>query len=475
MGSVHPLSAGLLATLRSMVGDRHVITEATDQEPFVVDWRGLYRGKAPAVVKPGSTEEVARVVAALSAAGVAIVPQGGNTSLCGASVPDASGTQVVVNLSRMNRVRAVDLDNDTFTVEAGCVLADLQRVALEHGRFFPLSLAAEGSCEIGGNISTNAGGTQVLRYGNTREQVLGLEVVLPDGRIWNGLRGLRKDNTGYDLKQLFIGAEGTLGIVTAAVLKLQPRPAAIATALVAIPGPTAAVSLLGHLRAACGERLTGFELMGRPCIDLVLRHIPGAVDRFPGPHAWYALVELFGSGTESALTDHLTEALASAAERGCALDAVIASSGAQRAALWGLRENTPEAQRVEGYSVKHDVSVPVSKTAQLVEEGGRALEAAFPGIRIVAFGHLGDGNIHWNVFPPAGIADLPAWSKEVNRAAYEQVSRLGGSISAEHGIGVLKRDTLTGHKDALELELMKAVKRALDPKGTMNPGKVLQP
>lgn len=475
MGSLDAFPAGLLDTLRAIVGERYVITDAADQESFVVDWRGQYRGRAAAVVKPGSTEEVAQVVAALAQAGVGIVPQGGNTSLCGASVPDASGTQVVVNLSRLNRVRAVDLENDTFTVEAGCVLADLQRVALEHGRFFPLSLAAEGSCEIGGNISTNAGGTQVLRYGNTREQVLGLEVVLPDGRVWDGLRGLRKDNTGYDLKQLFIGAEGTLGIVTAAVLKLQPKPAAIATALVAVASPTAALALLGHLRAACGERLTGFELVGRPCIDLVLRHIPGSIDPLPQPYGWYVLVELFDSGAESTLSDLLTEALGSAAEQDLAVDAVIAASGAQRAALWGLRENTPEAQRVEGYSVKHDVSVPVSKTAQLIEEGGRALETAFAGIRIVAFGHLGDGNIHWNVFPPKGIADLAAWSRDVNHAAYEQVSRLGGSISAEHGIGVLKRDTLTGHKDALELELMKSVKRALDPKGVMNPGKVLQP
>ena len=475
MGAHDLLPAGLLDTLRAAVGERHVILAEADQEPFVTDWRGQYRGRAAAVVKPGSTDEVARVVTALAQAGVGIVPQGGNTSLCGASVPDASGTQVVVNLSRMSRVRAVDLENDTLTVEAGCVLAQLQAIALEHGKFFPLSLAAEGSCEIGGNISTNAGGTQVLRYGNTRELVLGLEVVLPDGRVWNGLRGLRKDNTGYDLKQLFIGAEGTLGIVTAAVLKLYPKPAAACTALAAIPSPTHALKLLGHLRAACGERLTGFEIIGRACIDLVVQHIPGSTDPFAEPHRWYALVELFDSGAEEALRDKLTEALGEAAEKGLVVDAVIAASEAQREALWGLRENTPEAQRIEGYSVKHDVSVPVSRTAQLIEEGGRALESAFPGIRIVAFGHLGDGNIHWNVFPPAGVADVKAWSAQVNAAAYEQVSRLGGSISAEHGIGVLKRDTLTGHKDALELELMKAVKRALDPRGLMNPGKVLQP
>ena len=468
--------AALVEQLRAIVGERGLLTEAEDLAPFTVDWRGQFRGHAALLVKPASTEEMAQVVAALATAGVGIVPQAGNTSLCGASVPDATGTQAVVNVSRMNRVRAIDLDNDTITVEAGCILADLQRVAEENDRLFPLSLAAEGSCEVGGNISTNAGGTQVLRYGNMREQVLGLEVVLPDGRVWDGLRGLRKDNTGYDLKHLFIGAEGTLGIVTAAVLKLHPRPRAIATALVAVPDPAAAVALLGRLRAACGERVTGFELVSRACLDLVFRNIPGNRDPLPRPHAWYVLVELFDSMAGPALAEMLEAALGEAAESGLADDAVVASSQAQRLALWALRENISDAQKTEGVSVKHDVSVPVSQVPRLIAESDLALQAAFPGIRIVAFGHVGDGNLHYNAFPAAGEArDFAAWGPQVNRVVYDVVHRLGGSISAEHGIGALKRDELPHYKGALELELMRAIKRSLDPRGIMNPGKVLRP
>jgi FAD/FMN-containing dehydrogenase len=471
-----PLPAGLADALRAIVGERGIVADPADHEPFVADWRGQYRGRAACVVKPGSTAEVAKDVTLLAGAGVGIVPQGGNTSLCGASVPDESGAQVVVNLSRMSAVRAIDLENNTITVEAGCILAGLQRVAEENGRFFPLSLAAEGSCEVGGNISTNAGGTQVLRYGNMREQVLGLEVVLPDGRVWDGLRGLRKDNTGYDLKHLFIGAEGTLGIVTAAVLKLYPKPGAIATALVAVPDPAAAVALLGRLRAACGERVTGFEIISRPCFDLVFKNIPNAADPLQQTHPWYVLAELFDSVDGGGLASMLEEALGEAVENGLVLDAVLAASVAQREALWSLRENISEAQRIEGFSVKHDVSVPVSRVPQLIEEGNRALEAAFPGIGIVAFGHLGDGNIHWNAFPPRGAkVDFVPWSAEVNAVAYGVVHRLGGSISAEHGIGVLKRDELPHYKPALELELMRAIKRTLDPRGVMNPGKVLIP
>jgi len=428
------------------------------------------------VVKPASTDEVARVVSLLAQAGVGIVPQGGNTSLCGASVPDSTGTQVVVNLSRMNRVRALDRDNNTITVEAGCILADLQRVAAENDRFFPLSLGAEGSCEVGGNISTNAGGTQVLRYGNMRDQVLGLEVVLPDGRVWDGLRGLRKDNTGYDLKHLFIGAEGTLGVVTAAVLKLYQAPRAIATALVAVPSPEAAVALLGRLRRACGERVTGFELIARICLDFVFRHIPDRRDPFAQAYEWYALVELFDGTPGDALAGALEAALGEAAEAGVVLDAVLAASEAQRLALWALRENTSDAQKAEGVSVKHDVSVPVSRVAQLIAEGTRALEAAFPGVRVVAFGHVGDGNVHFNAFPaPGDRPDFDKWTPQVNRIVYDIVQRLGGSISAEHGIGALKRDELQRYKGALELDLMRAVKAAIDPRGLMNPGKVLAP
>ena len=466
----------LVGQLRAIVGERGLVTQAADLEPFNVDWRGQVRGKAALMVKPATTEEISRAVALLAAAGVGIVPQAGNTSLCGASVPDGSGSQVILNVSRLNRVRAVDLENDTITVEAGCVLAELQRVAAANDRFFPLSLGAEGSCEVGGNISTNAGGTQVLRYGNMREQVLGLEVVLPDGRVWDGLRGLRKDNTGYDLKHLFIGAEGTLGIVTAAVLKLYPKPRAIATALVAVADPAAAVALLGRLRAACGERVTGFELIARVCLDLVFRHIPDRRDPFAAPYPWYVLVELFDSTAESSLAQLLEDALGEAAEAGLVTDAVIAASEAQRLALWELRENTSDAQKAEGVSVKHDVSVPVSRIVEFIEEADRALHAAFPGIRTVAFGHVGDGNLHYNAFPPPGDKpDFRQWSPQVNRVVYAIVQRLGGSISAEHGIGTLKRDELPHYKPAIELELMRAVKRTLDPRGIMNPGKVLGP
>ena len=471
-----PFPAPLVDALRAIVGDRGLVTGEADLAPFTVDWRGQFRGRAALLVRPASTAELSKVVALLAEAGVAIVPQAGNTSLCGASVPDASGTQVVVNVSRMNRVRAIDLDNDTITVEAGCILADLQRVAAENGRFFPLSLAAEGSCEVGGNISTNAGGTQVLRYGNMREQVLGLEVVLPDGRVWDGLRGLRKDNTGYDLKHLFIGAEGTLGIVTAAVLKLYPMPRAIATALVAVPDPEASVALLGRLRAACGERLTGFELIGRYCLDLVFRHIPNRRDPFAQPYPWYVLVELFDAAEGRGLSEILETALGAAIEEGLVTDAVLAASEAQRLDLWALREDVSDAQKAEGVSVKHDVSVPVSSMARLIAEASAALEAAFPGIRTVAFGHVGDGNLHFNAFPPPGDGrDVAAWTPEVNRVVYGVVQALSGSISAEHGIGALKIDELPRYKAALELDLMRAIKRTLDPRGLMNPGKVLRP
>jgi len=471
-----PLPATLVERLRAIVGDRGLLTEAPDLEPYAVDWRGQIRGRPALLVRPASTQETAGVVALLAGAGVGIVPQAGNTSLCGASVPDASGTQVILNVSRMNRVRAVDLQNNTITVEAGCVLAELQRVAADNDRFFPLSLGAEGSCEVGGNISTNAGGTQVLRYGNMRDQVLGLEVVLPDGRVWDGLRGLRKDNTGYDLKHLFIGAEGTLGIVTAAVLKLYPRPRAIATALVAVPDPAAAVDLLGRLRAACGERVTGFELIARVCLDLVFRHIADRRDPFATPYPWYALVELFDSTAGSSLAQLLEDALGEAAEAGVVTDAVVASNESQRLALWELRENASDAQKAEGVSVKHDVSVPVSRIVEFIGEADRALGAAFPGIRTVAFGHVGDGNLHYNAFPPPGEApDFVQWTPQVNRVVYGIVQRLGGSISAEHGIGTLKRDELPHYKAALELDLMRAIKGVLDPRGIMNPGKVLRP
>jgi len=466
--------AGLVDRLKSIVGERGIVA-AAEQEPFVVDWRGQYHGRAAAVVKPASTAEVSKVVALLAAERVAMVPQGGNTSLCGASVPDASGEQVVVNLSRMNRVRAIDPDNNTMTVEAGCVLASLQEEADRHDRLFPLSLGAQGSCEIGGNLSTNAGGTGVLRYGNTRELVLGLEVVLPDGQVWDGLRGLRKDNTGYDLKHLFVGAEGTLGIITAAVLKLFPKPRSHATALVAVEDPAAAVRLLSELRRSCGERITGYELMARVCIDLVAKHMPATQDPLAKRYAWYVLVELSDSAEGPALHALLESALEAAIGSGLVLDAALAASEAQRAALWKMREDVAEAQKLDGPSVKHDVSVPVSRVPELIEKASAELLARFPGIRIVAFGHVGDGNIHYNCGKPERQAAEAffAESPQVNRIVYDVVQSLNGSISAEHGLGALKRDEIRRYKGALELEMMRAIKRTLDPHGLMNPGKVL--
>jgi FAD/FMN-containing dehydrogenase len=469
------LPATVLDRLKEIVAERNVITDDHGRAPFENDWRDQWHGRAAAVVKPGSTGEVAAVVKVLAGERIGIVPQGGNTSMCGGSVPDDSGTQVVVNLSRMNRVREVDAANNTMTVEAGCVLASLQELADENGRLFPLSLGAEGSCEIGGNLSTNAGGTGVLRYGNTRDLVLGLEVVLPDGRVWDGLRGLRKDNTGYDLKHLFVGAEGTLGIITAAVLKLFPKPRSVATALAAVESPAAALTLLANLREAVGERVTGFELISRVCVDLVMKHIPGARDFLPQPYPWYVLVELADSSEGSALAALLEEALGTAAEEGVILDAVIAASQAQGRELWNLRENISEAQKLDGVSIKHDVSVPVSRVPDLIERAGAQLAAEFPDIRIVAFGHAGDGNIHYNCSKSERqeAKQFFAESPRVNHIVYEVVNDLGGSISAEHGLGVLKRDEIKHYKSALEIELMLAIKRTLDPQGLMNPGKVL--
>ena len=465
----------LTAQLKAVVGERGYLDAPAERAPHEVDWREQWHGKAALVLKPASTDEVASVMKILGQARIGVVPQGGNTSLCGASVPDSTGSQVVVNLSRMNRVRDVDAGNNTMTVEAGCILANLQQTADQHDRLFPLSLAAEGSCEIGGNLSTNAGGTGVLRYGNTRDLVLGLEVVLPDGRVWEGLRGLRKDNTGYDLKHLFIGAEGTLGIITAAVVKLFPKPRSRATALVALEDPAAAVALLTWLREACGDRVTAFELMSRLCIDLVVRHIPGQRDPFQESHPWYVLVELSDSTEGEATTTLLESALGEAATRELLRDAVIAASEAQRAALWQLRENIPESQKVDGVSIKHDVSVPVSRVPDLIRQASAQLAERFPDVRILAFGHVGDGNVHYNCSKAEKqeARDFYSRSRDVNRIVYDVVTALGGSISAEHGLGVLKREDIKRYKSALELDLMRTVKQALDPNGIMNPGKVL--
>jgi len=469
------LPTDLLGRLEAIVGERGLIVDTREQQPFVNDWRDQWHGRAAAVIRPGNTDEVARVVAVLAQMRVPIVPQGCNTGLCGASIPDTSGSQVVVSLGRMNRVREIDAENNTMTVEAGCVLQNLQEVAQSHGRLFPLSLAAEGSCQIGGNLSTNAGGTGVLRYGNARDLVLGLEVVLPDGRVWHGLRGLRKDNTGYDLKQLFVGAEGTLGIITAAVVKLFPKPNTVVTALVSVDHPAASVALLSRLRAACGDRVTGYELMARTCLDLVVHNIPGSRDPMDQAYPWYVLVELSDIAPEASLETVLQDALEDAAEADLVRDAVLASSEAQRKALWALRENVPEAQKLAGIGIKHDVSVPVSRVPDLIGRAGEALHRRFPDVRIAPFGHVGDGNVHYNCSVPVDREGHPldACVPEVNHIVYEVVHSLGGSISAEHGLGVLKREEVVRYKSDVEMDLMRTIKRALDPHGIMNPGKVL--
>jgi FAD/FMN-containing dehydrogenase len=471
MGDLH---ATLLARLAGIVGPTHVLQAPADVEPYLVDHRGRYQGRALCVVKPGTTAEVAAVVAACAASGVPIVPQGGNTGLCGGATPDATGGSVLLSLARLDRVRAVDPSNATITVEAGVLLARVHEAALAHGLVFPLSLASEGSCTIGGNISTNAGGTAVLRFGNARELTLGLEVVLADGRVWDGLRGLRKDNTGYDLKQLFIGGEGTLGIVTAAVLKLFPAPRTRVTALAAIRDVASVIALLRAARDALGDRLVGFELVSDHALMLSQRHHPGSPDPLPG-HPWYALLQADDTAPDAPLAATMESLLARASEDGLLDDAVVAQSHDQAARLWALRENISEAQRREGPNIKHDISLPVSAIPRFLADADRALRAALPGVRFVIFGHLGDGNLHYNLSAPAGVAPEPFMSAQpvANRIVHDLVVAAGGSISAEHGIGQMKRGELAHYKSALELDLMRRIKAALDPAGLLNPGKVV--
>jgi len=467
----------LLDALRAITGAAHVLTPADgDLAAYEQDQRRRFRGKARAVVRPASTAQVAAVVRACADARVAIVPQGGNTGLVVGSVPDASGAQIVLSTQRLRAVRALDPANATITAEAGCILASVQQAAFEAGLLFPLSLAAEGSCTLGGNLATNAGGTQVLRYGNARELCLGLEVVTAQGEIWSSLSGLRKDNTGYALRDLFIGSEGTLGIITAATMKLFPQPKARLTAWAAVPGLAAAVQLLTRAQAAFDAGLTGFEVMNRFALSLVARHFPD--QRLPFQDApWCVLLELSDNQSEAHARAAFESLLARAIGDGCATDTVIAENLTQAQALWQARERISPAQAAEGLNIKHDISLPVSRIPDFVAATGAELARAFPGARLVSFGHLGDGNLHYNVQAPQGMdsrAFLLAHEAQINERVYDAVQRAGGSISAEHGIGSLKAAILPRYQSPVALALMRRIKAALDPQDLLNPGRVLE-
>jgi len=471
-----------LGTLRGAFAGR-LLTDAADMAAYLTDWRGKWTGRAIAVAQPDSTEGVAAVLRWCHARGVPVVPQGGNTGLSGGSTPDDTGRALVLSLTRLNKVRAVDPVNNTIEVEAGVTLQQVQEAAREAGRLFPLSLAAQGSCTIGGNLASNAGGVQVLRYGNARELCLGLEVVTAEGEVWNGLRGLRKDNTGYDLRDLFIGSEGTLGVITAAVLKLFPQPAAQVVAFVAVPTPAAAVQLLQLAQARLGSVLTAFELVSDTCIGLVETHVNAARLPLAERSPWYVLLEVSQHGEGRQDEAHAAAAieglLEAALEQELATDAALSASLAQFKALWALREDISESQGAEGKTIKHDIALPISRIAGFIADTDAAIARAFPGQRLVVFGHLGDGNLHYNVSPAAGMtgpehhAAFAALEGPMNQLVHDAVVAQGGSISAEHGLGVLRRDESARYKSAVELKLMAAVKSALDPRGLMNPGKVL--
>lgn len=464
-----------LARLREALPPKSWIDDPADAAPYLTDWRGMYRGRSPLILRPGSTGEVATAMRICAEHGLPVVPQGGNTGLTGGSVPFETGTEVVLSLGRMNRIRALDPTGFTLTAEAGCILAELQRAAEGAGRFFPLSLGAEGSCQIGGNLSTNAGGIQVLRYGMARDLVLGLEVVLPDGRVLDTLTGLRKDNTGYDLKQLFVGAEGTLGVITAATLKLFPPVRNRATGFFAVASPEAALAILASLRESTGDGVIAFELIERPLLDLVFRHIPRTADPLAEVHRWYVLFEVGGPPAFAGLGEAVEAEAAAWLEGGLAYDGTLAANEAQRLALWRIRDGAADAQKAEGIGIRHDVSVPVGRIPAFFEAATPAVAAAFPGIRPIAFGHAGDGNIHFNLLQPPGLSDAEflAHTARMNTIVHDIVAGLGGSISAEHGIGRLRRDELPRRKPPVALDLMRTLKAALDPDGRMNPGKLL--
>ena len=462
--------------LVDIAGPDGILTDAADIAPYLTDHRKLYQGRALAVIVPRSVEQISRLLRFCNENRIGVVPHGGNTGYCGGATPDESGNQVVVSLRRMNRIRGVDALNYSLVAEAGCILADVQRAADDAERFFPLSLGSEGTCQIGGNLSTNAGGLSVLRYGMMRELVLGLEVVLADGRVLSSLSALRKDNTGYDIKSLFLGAEGTLGIITAASVKLFPKIRSSATAFVAVPKVRAAVDLLARLREASGDRISSFELIPRIGVELTTQHIPGVIDPLQQPYSWYILCELTSARAADPLDTIMEEALGAALEDGLVLDAALARSERERAALWKLRETIPEAQRIDGASLKHDISVTITTLPDFVERASRWVEDNVPDGRLVIYGHVGDGNLHFNLNQAPGsdrnifLAREPA----IKRALHDLVSEFGGSFSAEHGIGRLKVEELEHYASPVEIDLMRAVKKALDPNGVLNPGKVLR-
>ncbi len=464
-----------LQQCRAVIGSQYVLIDETDREPYETEWRQRYRGQCLAVLRPASTVETADLVKLCRQFNVGIVPQGGNTGLVIGSVPDSSGNSVVLSLRRLNKIRAIDAANNTITVEAGCILSHIQEAAEANLRLFPLSLASEGTCTIGGNLSSNAGGTAVLRYGNTRELCLGLEVVNADGEIWDGLKGLRKDNTGYDLRDLFIGAEGSLGIITAAVMKLYPKPKAIQTALVALLSPSAALDLLNLSREKFGAALTGFELISAICLKLVHKYFPDIPLPFSNFYSYYVLLEISDHESETHAKQLTENVLGEALENGLISDAIIADSMNQANNLWKLRETISSAQAAEGKNIKHDISLPSSCIPDFMVTTAQLLDSHFSGCRLVCFGHMGDGNLHYNISPPVGISEQEFMFNQdaINRLVHDQVHAYQGSISAEHGIGSLKRQEMLRYKSAVEIQMMRAIKSALDPDNIMNPGKIL--
>jgi FAD/FMN-containing dehydrogenase len=465
----------VISRLIEIVGDAHALTEPADQAGYLREWRDRYTGKTPVVLRPGSTDEVSKILALAHQYGISIVPQGGNTGLVGGQIPSARGDEIVLSLSRLKNIRSVDADGGTMIVEAGVTLAAAQAVAENAGRLFPLSLASEGSAQIGGVLATNAGGTAVLAYGNARNLCLGLEAVLADGKIWHGLRTLKKDNTGYDLRDLLIGSEGTLGVITAAALKMVPRPAGMATAIVALENPEAALKMFRLAEQTAGSALTAFEFWARTVMDFALAYMPNTRDPLSGVHPWYALVEISSGRSGRRAQNELESLLVTASETSIICDAAVSVSLQQARAFWTLRESFSEAQKGAGGSIKHDISIPIARIPEFLARATNVVERVCPGALPVPFGHFGDGNLHYNVSQPEGMAKssyLALW-EPMSDAVHTLVSDIGGSISAEHGIGQMKREALVHFKTPVEIDMMRSIKAALDPKGILNPGKLL--